>query len=203
MAESSLRDKKKIATRKALAEAAFTLATERGVDGFVVEDIVSKAGYSRRTFANYFSCKEEAIANSLSLDDYFQPEGQFEFSPKDHTPLGTIEIFIRRSFTINKLKRLNQLISLSQTHPALRLYVTGALKEMQDFAASGISEEYGSDYPEEYYPILIGAVFGALLPVLDERFDVNLPDGEEQSETSNEFNDYMDTVFTHLRKGFN
>lgn len=203
MAESNLRDKKKIATRKALAEAAFALAVERGVDGFVVEDVVTKAGYSRRTFANYFSCKEEAIANSLGLDDYFQPEDQFEFSPKDHTPLGTIEIFIRRSFTINKLKRLNQLISLSRTHPALRLYVTGALKEMQDFAARGISEEYGSDYPEEYYPILIGAVFGALLPVLDESFDVNLPEDEEQNETSNEFNQYMDTVFTHLRKGFN
>lgn len=203
MTDSSLRDKKKIMTRKALAEAAFTLAVERGVDGFVVEDIVTKAGFSRRTFANYFSCKEEAIANSLSLDDYLQPVDPFEFSPKDHTPLETIEIFIRRSFTINKLKRLNQLISLSHMYPTLRLYVTGALKEMQDFAGRGISEEYGSDYPEEYYPILIGAVFGALLPVLNESFDIHLPEDEEQSDRSNEFNQYMDAVFTHLRKGFN
>ncbi|RNF39612.1 TetR/AcrR family transcriptional regulator [Planococcus salinus] len=202
MTESSLRDKKKLATRKALAEAAFELAVERGVDSFVVEDIVTKAGYSRRTFANYFSCKEEAIANSLGLDEYLQPVDQFEFSPKDHTPLSTIEVFIRRSFTINKLKRLNQLISLSREHPTLRLYVTGALKEMQDFAGRGISEEYGSDYPPEYYHILIGAVFGAILPVLDESFDVNLPDDEEQIENSNEFNQYMDTVFAHLRKGF-
>ncbi|RAZ79656.1 TetR/AcrR family transcriptional regulator [Planococcus halotolerans] len=202
MAENSLRDKKKIATRKALAEAAFELAAERGVDGFVVEDIVTKAGYSRRTFANYFSCKEEAIANSLSLDDYLESGEQFEFSPQDHTPLSTIEIFIRRSFTINKLKRLNHLISLSWEYPTLRLYVTGALMEMQDFAGRNISEEYGSDYPKEYYHILIGAVFGAILPVLDESFDVNLPEDEEQTEKNNEFNQYMDTVFAHLRKGF-
>src|SRR5690554_2463187 len=103
MMEIGLRDQKKLATRKALAEAAFELAVERGADGFVVEDIVTKAGYSRRTFANYFSCKEEAIADSLSLDDYFQPVEGFEFSLKDHTPLSTIEVFIRRSFTINKL----------------------------------------------------------------------------------------------------
>lgn len=203
MTESSLRDKKKTATRKALAEAAFELAVERGVDGFVVEDIVTKAGYSRRTFANYFSCKEEAIANSLSLDDYLQPVNQLDYSPKDHTPLSTIEVYIRRSFTIAKLKRLNRLLSLSREHPPLRLYVTGALKELQDFASRGISDEYGTDYPAEYYHILVGAVFGAVLPVLDESFDVNLPEDEEQDGSANEFNQYMDTVFAHLRKGFN
>lgn len=203
MSDGNLRDKKKIATRQALAEAAFNLAVERGVDGFVVEDIVSIAGYSRRTFANYFSCKEEAIANSLSLNDYLKPVDQFEFSPKDHTPLSTIEIFIRRSFTINKLKRLNQLISLSREYPALRLYVTGALKEVQDFARRNISEEFGSDYPEEYYHILIGAVFGAILPVLDESIDVQLPEDGEQNGKGNEFDQYIDIVFAHLRKGFN
>lgn len=203
MTDSSLRDKKKLATRQALAEAAFNLAVERGVDGFVVEDIVSAAGYSRRTFANYFSCKEEAIANFMSLDDYMHESAQFSFTPKDHTPLSTIEIFIRRSFTINKLKRLSQLISLSRDHPTLKLYVTGALKDMQDFAGRGISEAFGSDYPEEYYSILMGAVFGAILPVLYERFDVQLPDDVEQHETANEFNQYMDIVFAHLRKGFN
>lgn len=202
MSDNRLRDKKKTATRQALAEAAFNLAAERGVDGFVVEDIVSKAGYSRRTFANYFTCKEDAIANSLSLNDYMEPVDQFSFSLKDHTPLSTIEVFIRRSFTINKLKRLKELISLSREHPTLRLYVTGALMEMQDFAGRGIADAYGSDYPEEYYPILMGAVFGAVLPVIDESFDVNLPEDEED-EAGNEFNQYMDIVFAHLRKGFN
>lgn len=202
MSENTLRDKKKLATRQALAEAAFNLAAGRGVDGFVVEDIVTKAGYSRRTFANYFTCKEEAIANSLTMNDYLEGGDPFSFSPQDHTPLGTIEIFIRRSFTINKLKRLKGLISLSRNHPTLRLYVTGALNEVQEFAKRGISAEYGSEYPEEYYHILIGAVFGAVLPVLDESIGVQLPDDEEQHGTGNEFNQYMDTVFAHLRKGF-
>lgn len=201
MSENTLRDKKKQATRQALAEAAFNLALESGVDGFVVEDIVTKAGYSRRTFANYFTCKEEAIANSLTMNDYLEGD-PFSFSPQDHTPLGTIEIYIRRSFTINKLKRLKGLISLSREHPTLRLHVTGVLKEMQDFAGRNISAEYGSEYPKEYYPILIGAVFGAVLPVLDESFDVHLPADHEDDEASTQFNQYMDTVFAQLRKGF-
>ena len=75
--------------------------------------------------------------------------------------------------------------------------------EVQDFAKRGISEEFGNDYPEEYYHILIGAVFGAILPVLDESIAVKLPEDGEQGETDNEFNRYIDTVFAHLRKGFN
>lgn len=203
MTDSGLRDMKKIATRQALAEAAFNLAVEHGVDGFVVEDIVKTAGYSRRTFANYFSCKEEAIANSLTMNDYLERDDQFTFSTEMYTPLDTIELYIRGSFTINKLRRLNQLISLSRNSPSLKLYVTGALMEVQDFAKRGISEEFGSDYPEEYYPILIGAVFGAILPVLDESIAVKLPEDGEQDEADNEFNQYIDTVFAHLRKGFN
>lgn len=203
MTDSGLRDMKKIATRQALAEAAFNLAVEHGVDGFVVEDIVKTAGYSRRTFANYFSCKEEAIANSLTMNDYLERDDQFTFSTEMYTPLDTIELYIRGSFTINKLRRLNQLISLSRNSPTLKLYVTGALMEVQNFAKRGISEEFGSDYPEEYYPILIGAVFGAILPVLDESIAVKLPEDGEQDEADNEFNQYIDTVFAHLRKGFN
>lgn len=203
MTDSGLRDMKKNATRQALAEAAFNLAEKHGVDGFVVEDIVKTAGYSRRTFANYFSCKEEAIANSLTMNDYLERDGQFSSSTESYTPLDTIELYIRGSFTINKLRRLNELISLSRNYPSLKLYVTGALMEVQDFAKRGISEEFGSDYPEEYYHILIGAVFGAILPVLDESIAVKLPEDGEQDETDNEFNQYIDIVFAHLRKGFN
>lgn len=203
MKSFGLRDQKKLATRRDLAAAAFELAAGCGVDGFVVEDIARKAGYSRRTFANYFSCKEEAIANSFALDSFRQWEDRGTFSPENHTPLSTIELFIQRSFSISKLTRLNQLISLSREHPALRLHVTGVLKEVQDYARLGIREEFGSAYPEEYYHILIGAVFGAILPVLDESIDVRLPSKDEQDGSDSEFNDYMAIVFAQLRKGFN
>ena len=57
-----MRDLKREATAQALAEAAFELTRERGLFGFVTADVVERAGYSRRTFANHFSCKEEAVA---------------------------------------------------------------------------------------------------------------------------------------------
>ncbi|MET9558540.1 TetR family transcriptional regulator [Streptomyces sp. NPDC006645] len=58
-----LRERKKIATRKALGEAALHLAAERGLDGVLIEDIAAAVGVSPRTFSNYFSNKHEAIVS--------------------------------------------------------------------------------------------------------------------------------------------
>ncbi|RZU51736.1 TetR family transcriptional regulator [Krasilnikovia cinnamomea] len=57
-----LRERKKAATRLALHEAAMRLAAEHGFDHLTVEAIADAANVSRRTFFNYFSGKEEAIA---------------------------------------------------------------------------------------------------------------------------------------------
>jgi AcrR family transcriptional regulator len=64
---AGLRERKKIATRKALGMAAMRLAVERGLDNVLVEDIAEAAGVSARTFNNYFASKYEAIC-ALGFD---------------------------------------------------------------------------------------------------------------------------------------
>ncbi len=66
-APAGLRERKKVATRKALGIAAMRLAVERGLDNVLVEDIADAAGVSPRTFNNYFSSKHEAIC-ALGFD---------------------------------------------------------------------------------------------------------------------------------------
>lgn len=58
----SLRERKKDATRRALAEHALALAQSRGYAGFTIADLVADVGVSRRTFSNYFASKAECIA---------------------------------------------------------------------------------------------------------------------------------------------
>ncbi|MFE2046819.1 TetR family transcriptional regulator [Streptomyces sp. NPDC059477] len=56
-----LRERKKRATRAALAEAAVRLAAERGVEHVTVEAISAAAGVSVRTFFNYFDTRDDAF----------------------------------------------------------------------------------------------------------------------------------------------
>src|SRR4051794_7244312 len=59
-----LRERKKVATRQALHEAAVRLAVEHGLERVTVEAIADAADVSRRTFSNYFANKEEALLYS-------------------------------------------------------------------------------------------------------------------------------------------
>jgi AcrR family transcriptional regulator len=57
-----LRERKKTQTRDALADAAMRLALQHGIDGLRVEDIAAEANVSLRTFNNYFTSKQQALA---------------------------------------------------------------------------------------------------------------------------------------------
>lgn len=56
-------ERKRLAAREAIGEAAMSLALERGFDRLRVEDIAHAAGVSPRTVNNYFASKQEAIVS--------------------------------------------------------------------------------------------------------------------------------------------
>ena len=59
-----LRERKRLATRRAIQLAAVEIVRERGLDGTTVDEIARVADISPRTFFNYFSSKEEAIVGN-------------------------------------------------------------------------------------------------------------------------------------------
>lgn len=204
MNKQNLRHIKREATANAIADAAFALAQERGLDGFVVEDVVQRAGYSRRTFANHYSCKEEAVARAA---DIFKGADEIEVwirgLNEEIAPLDILYHLMKMQLTGEHIWKLRQLVSLSKQHPTLEPYILSGLRRLQTSAQETLSELSYGRYPEVYTHLLAGAVYGAVLPLLDGSLNVLLP-GQSGDETPDAvtFDHYLDTMFSYLRNGF-
>jgi AcrR family transcriptional regulator len=206
MAKSTLRHLKKEATEQSLAIAAFELALEHGLDGFVVEDIVQKAGYSRRTFANYFTCKEEAVAmGATAVHNTAEFENLLTMIPPNTSLLDVLYQLIQMQLTADLIGRLRELLLLSKKYPVLEPHFLGVLHHMQTTAQETLLDLSNGNDDEVYTYLLINAVYGIILPLIDGRLNVLLP-GQKKTDHSNTeavaFDEFLETMFGHLRKGF-
>lgn len=205
MIKQTLRDLKKEATAHALADAAYELALERGLDGFVVDDIAQRAGYSRRTFANHFSCKEEAVVMSTVAfkENHKPPEQLLAAIPPDAHPLDTLQHLLKLRITAEMFRKLRTLVTMSKEAPTLEPYILILLRKLQFEAQAILSELSRGRYPESYPHLLAGAMYGVMLPLIDGSLSVLLPD-EPAAEATDAmtFEQYLDTAFGYLRQGF-
>jgi AcrR family transcriptional regulator len=167
---SGLRERKKVATRQALGEAAMRLAVERGLENVLVEDIAEAAGVSARTFNNYFASKYEAIcalqlARAVRIGEALRarPAGEplwesvtqavlSQFGPANHAP---DREWIER-------------IRLVVTTPAL----SGEYHKVQGLAeyhlAGAIAERLGTTLETDMFPrIMAGAVSAAMQAAME------------------------------------
>lgn len=206
MNKPSLRDLKKEATAHALADAAFELAIERGLDGFVVDDVVQRAGYSRRTFANYFSCKEEAVATAVipySTNQQHEAERLLDSLPENTSLLDALYQLMKLQFLEGLLLKMREVVSLANTHPTLEPYILSVFRGLQISAMETLNELSHGRYPNGYTHLLVGAVYGAMLPVIDGTLNVLLPGDTVNSEQdTTTFEEYLETTFRYLRNGF-
>jgi AcrR family transcriptional regulator len=58
---SSIRERRKAETARALKSAARRLTYDRGLSGYTVDELCQEVGVSRRTFFNYYASRENAV----------------------------------------------------------------------------------------------------------------------------------------------
>jgi len=197
-----LREAKRRVTTLALAQAAFDLAAERGVDGFTIDDVTTRAGYSRRTFANHFSCKEEAIT-AVAVE---MVRRGFETCPEssdEASLLDCLATLARHQVSGGLIPLLRRLQDLSDDHPALVPHLANVHREIRSVAQRAVAERIAPDASPLYSHLLVGAAYGALTSLLDGRIPVRL-DGAPDSDASDVVTPdrFVDIVFSHLRTGF-
>jgi len=208
MSQPGLRDLKREATSRALANAALELAIERGMDGFIVDEVAQRAGFSRRTFANHFACKEEAVAHAaILINTELQPEAEqlLDDIQDNASLLELLQQLMQMQLTAELFGRMRLVLRLSKTHPTLEPYILSAFRHLQTSAFQFLRQVAPERYPEAYVHMLIGAVYGAVFPVLEGSLPVRLreaADEEDSDAAPVPFEQYLETVFSYLRHGF-
>jgi AcrR family transcriptional regulator len=155
-----LRERKKIATRKALAVAAIRLAVRRGLDNVLVEDIAAAAGVSPRTFNNYFASKYEAIC-SLAVDRASRIADALLARPAGEPLWDAITSAVLADYGPARTAPDPQWVAswrLVARAPELRGEYLKAMAATQHAIAAAIAERTGAAQGDMFPRILAGAV---------------------------------------------
>lgn len=202
MTTDSLREKKRRATAHALAQAAFDLALERGVDGFTIDEVATRAGYSRRTFANHYAGKEEAIA-AVATEQV--RHALAEDVDEDLPLLEWLHAVALKQLSGGLLVVLRDLRTLAEGHPALLPHVLEVQRLIREAALDAVLARTTSPIGRVNAHLLVGAAYGALSGVLDGKIPVRLnpsTDHDSDANGSITLTSFLDLTFTKLRRGF-
>jgi AcrR family transcriptional regulator len=160
---TSLRERMKRETNRAIARAAHELVYERALNEVTIHDIACKAGVSERTFFNYFSCKEAAVVG-IPKEAVVQLDDELRARPAKERPLDALravlvteadpDVILRRSLIFDELV---------SRYPMLLPHYLAALVELESVLARSLAARMGVDPTSDPSPrMLVASVLAAL-----------------------------------------
>lgn len=163
---STLRERKKLATRRSLRRAALDLIAERGFAHVTVEDIAEAADVSPRTFFNYFPSKEAALSGTDPDEAAALRERLARAAPGEPV-LGALRAIVSDGVNARTaglaelggdpadwLDRMKEL----RADPHLRAAQAAQMAKVERALTEGIAERLGADPERDPYPGLLAAV---------------------------------------------
>lgn len=157
---TGLRQAKRAALAHQLATTTFDLVRRDGFAQVTVEDVVAAANVSRRTFSNYYPCKEAAVAAVVgqrvhaALDAWAPPvEGDV---------LSLIGHLVEHQVDRGTLEVLGQVAELASVHPQLVPYVREAQWQVWSAVGERVLAAIADPSPQdvETVHLAVGALFG-------------------------------------------
>ncbi|MFJ6699091.1 TetR/AcrR family transcriptional regulator [Streptomyces sp. NPDC091272] len=156
-----LRERKKQATRAALADAAVRLAAEHGAEHVTVEAISSAAGVSPRTFFNYFDSHDDAFL-MIDAEVGHRIRRAVREAPAEHSLLDVLrEAFSAELVDVEERHEIWSLrAKVFQRSPHLLVRGLGAHMAEEMELAETVAERLGGveGEPVGLYPRLVAAV---------------------------------------------
>jgi len=169
----SRRELNKAATRQAITDAALELLRSKGPGNFTVEDIADAAAISRRTFFNYFSSTEAALA-SMTHGFLDNAPAQFRLRPSDEPILESARAALVQLADPMTVAPMAELYSLAQSNPQLNRSELEAwdhcTEQIIDAARERFAGNPGAEIDELYLRALAGSVISCGKAAMDVWF---------------------------------
>ncbi|MGY1743322.1 MULTISPECIES: acyl-CoA-like ligand-binding transcription factor [unclassified Blastococcus] len=162
---AGLRERKKLATRLALHQAALQLVAERGLDGVSVDDIAARADVSPRTFFNYFPAKDDAV---LGFDTSGAAGMAERFTAR---PAGESALAALRTVSVEQAAEMAEepaglwplRLTVIEAQPVLVARLHAVFGASERALAEAIAVRTGTDTGADAYPTLLAGVAGVAL----------------------------------------
>jgi AcrR family transcriptional regulator len=162
---ASLRERKKLATRRSLRRAALDLVAERGFAHVTIEDIAAAADVSPRTFFNYFPSKEAALfgADPEQIPDL--RERIIQQAPGQPALEALRAIMVSDAQAVAaELSELTgdpagwlRRMKAARTDPHLRAAQAARMSMVERAITESLAERLGTDPDADPYPALLAA----------------------------------------------
>ena len=148
-AEPGLRERKRLATRRAIQLAVLDLVVQRGLENVTVDEISRVADISPRTFFNYFTSKEEAlIGESPTLPGEVLVERFVTAGPDSDLLSGLGDMISRAGDTIaNDLELVKRRRELMKQHPQLFALRMATMRSFEEELNAVVSRRLLADDP--------------------------------------------------------
>ncbi len=192
------RELNKAATRDAIAQAALDFLRTQGMNSFTVDDVAAAAGVSRRTFFNYFSSVEAAVA-SFTQNYLDQVIVELEARPADEPLLESAQIALSAG-SPKELAVLAETFVLTQD-PQLARFQLQAWDECSAKIIDLARHRLPPGTDELYLHVLVGAVIGscrAAFQVWFQQHGTNIT-----AESLAQLRTNLQRTISHIRNGFN
>lgn len=194
-----LRERKRRLIAHELAQTAYDLTVERGLSGFTIEELTDRAGYARRTFTNYYSCKEEAVA-ALAVEELNAGVVSLPDFPDDTPLIEWLRALAKHQLSNGLMDVLVKLEALSKQNPGLEPYLSRVYKEIRLTAWQIVHKRFPDHITPQQINILVGAAYGALTMMLNQ---ISQPSPESATTLDRDAEaNFLDAVFDQLKTGF-
>ncbi|SED81868.1 TetR/AcrR family transcriptional regulator [Ruania alba] len=202
-----LRERKRAETRARFARTAFELASERGLDGFTVDELAEATDVARRTFFNHFTSKEEAVSHvvAMKVHETLASLVRPGATPGAREPVGrsgllsTIAQITRALLAPDVISLFRRFGDLAVAHPALVPLARQVEEDARQHAAAMLARpEFGALDPL-LARLVPGVVVSAVAAVIQREIAVTEIDGPIEGALSTDA--LVEQILTFLTHG--